>query len=495
MSLLDWINPEDEKSNNKKIINLIEQNFCNVKSDQNDKLLDWINPEDEKSNNKIIINQIYQNFCYVKLPQDDKSEEVIKLLNADVYTCTCSEFRKLLVSSKSKRCRHIREALSRGFFKPENIPLEIVEQKICLRCFSNKFKKSGFRKVLDGSKRQRYRCLECGFRQIFGENGFRKMKNTPQNIVEALSLFFRGVSFRDIAAHLSETKDLRISHTTVQNWYIKYTELINSFLEDILRPYFSEVWSLDEMNINVKNTQKTGKGFYAWLWSIIDPKTKVIHGSVVSKKRSIVDARKIIATGKKTTGTLPSYIITDSLSGYKKAILRECGISKVAHIQTKSLVNGFENRPIERLHNEIRSVIKSNRGFGNDKSAQRYFDSYKSFHNFIRPHTGLPNKQTPAEACGMDLKLGTNKIMGLIKKSTEPEHKFAMSLGWRIDKVDIKNEGDYFRVTPKCWIDKKVWIEINDILRLDKFYWLNNDNEKGCWIRLKKQTSLMEFCN
>lgn len=63
------------------------------------------------------------------------------------------------------------------------------------------------------------------------------------------------------------------------------------------------------------------------------------------------------------------------------------------------------NRPIERYHNEIRAVTKSKRGLGNDKSARDFIDGYSIFHNYIRPHTGLPEQQTPAEASKIDLNL------------------------------------------------------------------------------------------
>ena len=42
-------------------------------------------------------------------------------------------------------------------------------------------------------------------------------------------------------------------------------------------------------------------------------------------------------------------------------------------------------------------------------------------------------------------------------------------LGKEIEKVTITNEGDSIIVTPKGWIKKQIWREINYILRLRKF--------------------------
>jgi len=103
-------------------------------------------------------------------------------------------------------------------------------QNKCPKCFSTKFRKSGFRKLCDGSKRQRYTCKKCGYILIFYENGFRKMKNTPQNIIEALSLIQRGVSYRDVARYLSESRGLKINHTTVLYWYKKFSQILGNGL-------------------------------------------------------------------------------------------------------------------------------------------------------------------------------------------------------------------------------------------------------------------------
>jgi len=80
------------------------------------------------------------------------------------------------------------------------------------------------------------------------------------------------------------------------------------------------------------------------------------------------------------------------------------------------------------------------------------------------------------------LNLGEDKIKELISQSTIPKN-FATQLGKRIKKVSISNEGDYIKVIPNGWIDKKIWREINDILRLSGFSWLSNGKD-SCWMKL-----------
>lgn len=147
-------------------------------------------------------------------------------------------------------------------------------------------------------------------------------------------------------------------------------------------------------------------------------------------------------------------MISDSLISYRDAVIKEIGAKRTLHIKTSSLRDGFQNRPIERWHNEVRSVTKCRRGMGNDESAQDFLDGYKIYHNYARPHMGLPYPQTPAEAANIDLLLNPqNNLKDLIVKSTEQKEisngKFAIHLGKRVQHVEIIHEKDCSRVRPK----------------------------------------------
>lgn len=119
---------------------------------------------------------------------------------------------------------------------------------------------------------------------------------------------------------------------------------------------------------------------------------------------------------------------------------------------------------------------------GNDESAQRFADNYMIYHNYVRSHEGLEGI-TPAEASGVHLNLGHDKIKDLITKSVEAKGNFAVQLGKRIEKVNIVNEKDSMKVTCKGWMEKQTWREINDILRLNGFSWLSSGKD-SCWLKL-----------
>ena len=196
--------------------------------------------------------------------------------------------------------------------------------------------------------------------------------------------------------------------------------------------------------------------------------------------RDISDARRIIASGKKLISNNPNYVLTDSLNSYQEAIRKEFE-NRTAHVRTKSLKDGFVNRPIERYHNEIRENTKTRHGLGNDESAQDFAELLKINHNFVKSHQGLKGK-TPAQAANVDLGLGADKYLDLIKQAGNKPN-FVNNLGKRIKKVTIVNEGDSIKISPKGWIDKSVWREINDILKLHKFSWLSNGKD-SCWMKL-----------
>ena len=379
-----------------------------------------------------------------------------------------------------KHCKHIRACLLlQDTINIENKIEKTEQPQVCPKCSSTTIIKRGFRKLKNGTKRQKYGCKQCNRKFILGENGFSKVSSDPKIISECLNLVMSGVSYRNIARHVYSTHEIKISHVSVNNWIKKYTYMIKEYVESFY-PELGDVWSLDEMYLNVKNTKKTGKGFHDWLWSIIDPKTRFLIATEVSKKREISDARKIIARGKKSISKNPNYVLTDSLNSYQEAIRKEFE-NRTAHVRTKSLKDGFVNRPIERYHNEIRENTKTRRGLGNDDSAQDFVELLKINHNFVKPHQGLKGK-TPAQAANIDLNLGNDKYLDLIKQAGSKPN-FVNNLGKRIKKVTIVNEGDCIRIIPKCWIDKHIWREINDILRLYGFAWLSNGKD-SYWIKL-----------
>jgi hypothetical protein len=52
----------------------------------------------------------------------------------------------------------------------------------------------------------------------------------------------------------------------------------------------------------------------------------------------------------------------------------------------------------------------------NDETAPAFMSGLRDYYNFVRPHMGIEG-QTPAEAAGIDLELGRNRMKNLIRQS------------------------------------------------------------------------------
>lgn len=439
------------------------------------------------------IRKLSKNSYQVRSQSGNGWYRVTKTVDADIWSCTCPDFSYRLVKLQDKRCKHILAIQTlQHTFETENKIQRIERPKMCPRCFSTDIIRNGFRVVKGGIKRQRFSCDKCKRKFILGENGFSKVSSDPKIITEALNLIFSGVSFRNTARHLKLTYGRSWSHVAIIKWVRKYSEMMRAFV-DTLRPELGDTWHVDEIMLNVRNTEPTGKGFYSWCWNVFDGQTKFVLASELSKRRELNDARHAFAKGnERANGANPSYVVTDGLQSYRGAFIEEFNARTTGHVRTKSLSEGFANRSVERYHNEMRSIIKARRGLGNDKSAQTFVDFYRIYHNFIRPHTGLFNDKTPAEAAGLSLNLNEqNRLKDLIAKSavaTNKENDFAgfviNQLGKRFEKLEVLSEKDCIRFKQKAWIEKTDWREINDILRINGFSWLPNGKD-SCWIKLQ----------
>jgi hypothetical protein len=93
-----------------------------------------------------------------------------------------------------------------------------------------------------------------------------------------------------------------------------------------------------------------------------------------------------------------------------------------AHVVAEGLTARSNNNKVERLHNTVRERVKVMRGLHSNKSAAVFNEGFKAYYNYVRPNQGLKGK-TPAEAAGIDLKLGKNRWLGILTKAMEKAMK------------------------------------------------------------------------
>jgi len=280
----------------------------------------------------------------------------------------------------------------------------------CSKCKGKNVKKNGSRSTENRGRIQRFKCKDCGFRFV-KDDGFFRMRNSPQKITLCLNLYFSGVSLRKIQEHLKAFQPHNSSHEAIHSWIEKYPKVIGSFTDNLPVNSGSEI-QVDEMEYKTKGRQ-------SWFIDSIDVKTRFMVSSLFSETRARKDLKTVIKDIKRKTGGNVRVITTDGYNAYDDVIRRAYGYnySNMRHnvfhkIRNASRGGGF-NYKIERLHNNVRERTKIFRGFKSIRSAQSIMKGYEIFHNFIRKHQAI--KCCPYELA-TDLRLTEdNKWLELIK--------------------------------------------------------------------------------
>jgi len=291
---------------------------------------------------------------------------------------------------------------------------EIIEDSdkpfCCTHCGSENYIKYGKK-----NGKQVYMCNDCN-RRFVDNLYFERLKVEPKIICVTLDLYFKGISLRKISNHLKQFYDLDIHFTTVFHWISHYIRTMDEYVLQF-KPSLSDMWNVDEMMVSVN-----GDWFY--LWNVIDDETRFHLASVISKGRTIDDARNVLSIAKKRSyGKHPQFIITDGLKSYVKAVKDEFHTVKketihIGNVGIRGYKNNdeeyFDNNLVERLHGTIRERNKTQRGLKDECSA--FICGHQLYYNFIRPHESLFGC-TPAEVAGIDLKLSNKKWEKLLMQS------------------------------------------------------------------------------
>ncbi len=320
----------------------------------------------------------------------------------DHAACTCPDYRY-----RQKTCKHIFAVKFwkdlRQYISKEGL-YEGTEQALptCAYCNSLQVVKNGKR----GSK-QRFLCESC-HKTFVANPEFKGISVEPKVVVLCIDLALKGLSLRKIKDTLKQFYSVDVTHETVRQWKNRFMAQINNFVAE-QKPELRGVWHTDETKV------KTKKG-WMWVWNSLDEETRFLVASTVSKERGIKDARAHFKQAKQNNADArPCQINTDGLHAYHKAINKEFKTVKKETVHKRSI--GFiENQHVERLNGTQRERTKVFRGLADEKSLLRHSKDFRTFYNFVRPNQAL-NGVTPAEKAGINLKLGNNKWLSLIKQS------------------------------------------------------------------------------
>lgn len=341
----------------------------------------------------------------------------------DTYSCNCPDFQHHC-KGKGIFCKHIKTILLFKKLKEKveiinkevDIFIETPKQKLCPFCNSEDLVKSGIRKTQFENK-QRYECKKCKKRFVLSP--IPKIKGNAKLVCLAMDCYYKGLSYRDISDQFKQFYGLSLSHETIRNWVLRFSEVMEKYSKT-LQPKTCGVWNADETMILTKRgkDKKNPNKEFDYLWNVIDNKSKFLLASISSGRgRSSKDAQKVITEAYKQNVKMPNQIITDKLGAYQDGIrktFRNWGNErKVKHTSILGRRKEVNNNAIESHHTQQKEFHKIKKGV---KETQKYADGFKVFHNFIRKN--VKDKTTPAEKCGIHFN-NPNKWENLLLNSIE----------------------------------------------------------------------------
>lgn len=329
----------------------------------------------------------------------------VKMIDSK-WSCNCPDFTTRVIDA----CKHIYAVkfwiATNAYFQPKPKPIVSIP---CDKCGSNKIIKFGF----DCGK-QTFYCKECNHK--FREPSLlTKAKFAPELISLTLDLYFSGLSLRKIARNVSDHFDIDINFSTIYDWICKYIPIISQYVNS-LTPQLSETWHADELFIKMHNGQSyKGKSNLAFLWNVMDRKTRFLLASKVSEARDINGAVAVFKEAVKNAHEkLPEQIFTDSWRAYRQGITESFPNIKPAHVAKCGIAKPHENNNrMERLNGTLRERTKVVRAWKTHKTPLA--EGQRIHYNFVKPHLALEG-QTPAQMAGINLR-DRNKWLKLLEGS------------------------------------------------------------------------------
>lgn len=277
----------------------------------------------------------------------------------------------------------------------------------CRFCESASVVEAGWRYNRNGRKR-RFLCKVCG-RRFTVDDGFLRMRFKPATITAGIDLCYVSKSLREAKNWLARHfREFPLSHVTIWRWIHKFARLVKCLVER-LKPRLSSEWQADEMALLVR-------GRSCWNWEVIDTGTRFWLASRLTEgwDRGIDDAEAVLRLAREQAKGRPARLITDGLQAYERASRWALGWHRCKHIRSVSWREGKGlTNLIERKIQTTRMRTKTMRCFKSLETGQVWLDGARIHYDFVRSHMALG--KTPAEAAGIDLKLGRNAWLKLIR--------------------------------------------------------------------------------
>ncbi len=333
------------------------------------------------------------------------------------FVCNCMDFKER--HEQIGQCKHIHAVrfwvAGQTFLQEKPRPKIFSEDTIqCEKCGSIRVVKYGF-----SDNKQMYKCKDCG--KKFREPSILKRAHySPETVCLTLDLYFSGMSLRKIARTVSANFGEDLSYSTIYSWIQKYIPKISEYVNS-LAPQLSDTWHADELFVKMKGGLNYTKSYknIAFLWNIMDRKTRFLLASKLSPLRDVAGANQAFNLARKNAhGNYPDNVYTDSAGAYAHIRLANASGWKINHIARAGVNKPHaNNNRIERLNGTLRERVKVQRGW---KSMETPIAEGARIHyNFVKPHQALEG-MTPAQRAGID-ETSRNKWLSLLESALETD--------------------------------------------------------------------------
>ena len=337
------------------------------------------------------------------------------------WVCNCPDFETR--ADQIEACKHgLAVSLwiaARVEIKQAPKPKVFADDAIqCDKCGSIKVIKFGSRRGKQG-----FKCNDCGRR--FEEKALiRGSRYTPEVVSLTLDLYFSGTSLRKTARILNDHFDMNLGNATVFRWIQKFVPMVSKYAQT-LTPQLSETWQADEVFVKMRGGEtakggidkKTQKGM-AYLWNVMDRKTRFLLASRLSQHRNVNGAVGAFNEARRNAnGSEPEKIFADGLNAYPQAMTWWESESVKPELVARMGVGKphANNNRIERLNGTSRERIKVQRGWKTMKT--KLAEGQRIHYNFVKPHMALEG-QTPADSAGIGVE-GSDKWGALLKAALD----------------------------------------------------------------------------
>ena len=340
----------------------------------------------------------------IRSQSSDKWYDVLSTESGSTCSCPDHQYRHVC-------CKHIhaveiskrmREAVQ------ETVVIRQADPGRCKFCDSANIIRKG---RVSGGKQQ-FGCKDCGRR--FRQNlGFEKKQSTPEQITMAVDLVLSGLSGRKTAATL-RSMGVDITYKTVQRWAAEYVGLMDRFMDSI-RPQVGEDWRTDEIYMDIKGNRK-------FLFAMLDSQTRFWLAEMVATHKGNDDVAPMFEKARQLAGKVPARLISDGAANFAHAHKKQYAAKnflhkKSEHVRHIHMAGDMNNNAMESFNgNTVRLREDAVRGLKKDDSP--ILTGLRLYHNFVRPHLGLADGQTPGEAAGITIE-GRNKWLTMIQAAAK----------------------------------------------------------------------------